>query len=310
MVLRPGLFMRKGIFMLLKRGFTLIEMSLAVVLAAIMASALVPNFVRSLHIEAARKSAVEMAQIAEAGRMFYIQQNAWPDDLQALKTAGFIDHDWNGKNPFGDLYSLALSDANLDVLTTVPQDMAPVVAGFLPMAVAQGALVRMSVTPPGAAIASVPTGAVMPWTSDVIPDGWLMCDGQAVSRSENSKLFAVIGTTYGAGNGSSTFNLPDLRGRTVVGLDNMGGVSANVLTGAWAKNTGGMFGEEKHVLTTGEMPAHVHDTKGTYVHYSNVGPNGSMETTGAFSMSTQSAGSGAAHNIVQPSMALVWIIRT
>jgi len=130
-----------------------------------------------------------------------------------------------------------------------------------------------------------------------------------VSRTDQARLFAVIGVTYGPGNGMSTFNLPDLRGRTVVGLDNMGGAAANVITGVWARNAGGVFGEEGHRLTIEEMPAHTHDTKGTYVHYVTVGPNGSMENTGALTMTTQSAGGGGAHNTIQPSMALYWIIR-
>ena len=136
--------------MVFNKGFTLIELSLVVVLSAILAGALVPNFVRSLHIEASRKTALEMSQIAEASRVYYIQQNSWPQDLQALKTAGFLDSKWEGKNPFGNLYTLQLNGADTDVNTTVPQAMAAVVAGLLPMSTVQGVLVTMTVTPPGA----------------------------------------------------------------------------------------------------------------------------------------------------------------
>lgn len=63
-----------------------------------------------------------------------------------------------------------------------------------------------------------PTGIVAAFAGAAAPAGWLMCDGSAVSRATYSALFAVIGTTYGAGNGSTTFNLPDLRGRAVYGV--------------------------------------------------------------------------------------------
>lgn len=299
--------------MLRKKAFTLIELSLVLVLSVILAGALVPNFVRSLHIEASRKAAIEMSQLAEAGRVYYIQNNSWPQDLQALKAAGFLDADWDGRNPFGHAYELQLNGANLDVSTTVLEAMAIVVAGLLPMSTAQSAVVDMSVTPPGAAISSVPTGAIISWSSTAIPEGWLVCDGRAVSREDQSGLFAVIGITYGEGDGTTTFNLPDLRGRAIVGLDNMGGAAANVITGAWARNMGGRFGEENHQLTTGEMPAHTHDLGTSLLpHGSGYGDlegtyaNAHRMNDAAVSAST---GGGGAHNTIQPSMALNWIIR-
>jgi prepilin-type N-terminal cleavage/methylation domain-containing protein len=295
-----------------KKGFTLIELSLVVVLAAILAGAVIPNFVRSLHIEASRKTALEISQIAEASRVYYVQENSWPNDLQVLKTSGFLDSDWEGKNPFGNFYILELNGSNLQVSTSVVQTMTQVVAGLLPMSTVDGLVVKMSVTPPGVALASVPVGAMIPWPSVAIPDGWLVCDGAAVSRVDRASLFAVIGTTYGAGNGTTTFNLPDLRGRTVVGLDNMGGVAAHVITGAWAGNMGGTFGEEKHVLTVGEMPAHTHSL-GTTLNPNGSG-NGELEGSygNAHSINhaanSASVGGGTAHNIIQPSMAVNWII--
>lgn len=76
----------------------------------------------------------------------------------------------------------------------------------------------------------IPAGVVIPFAGSFAPDGWLLAYGQQVSRSTYSKLFASIGTTYGVGDGSTTFNLPDLRGRVPAGRDNMGGSSANRLT--------------------------------------------------------------------------------
>ncbi|MCI5058782.1 MAG: phage tail protein, partial [Flavobacteriales bacterium] len=66
----------------------------------------------------------------------------------------------------------------------------------------------------------VPTGAVMPYAAAAAPTGWLLCDGSAVSRTTYANLFALIGTTYGAGDGSTTFNVPDMQGRVPVGSGN------------------------------------------------------------------------------------------
>jgi len=90
-------------------------------------------------------------------------------------------------------------------------------------------------------------------------DGWLLCDGQAVSRTTYSALFAIIGTQYGIGDGSTTFTLPDARGRALIARDNMGGISADVMTNSQADVIGGTGGAEFHTLTIAEMPAHNHN---------------------------------------------------
>lgn len=76
---------------------------------------------------------------------------------------------------------------------------------------------------------AVPAGAVMPYAGSSAPSGWLFAAGQTVSRTTYAALFGAIGTTYGAGDGSTTFNLPDLEGRAVFGRDNMSGSPAGRL---------------------------------------------------------------------------------
>lgn len=78
----------------------------------------------------------------------------------------------------------------------------------------------------------VPAGAIIPFAMGTAPSGWLVCNGAAVSRTTYSALFAAIGTTYGAGNGSTTFNLPDLRGEFIRGLDNGRGVDSGRTLGS------------------------------------------------------------------------------
>lgn len=97
-----------------------------------------------------------------------------------------------------------------------------------------------------AAGSSMPAGSVTAFAGSSAPSGWLLCAGQAVSRTTYAALFTVIGTTYGSGDGSTTFNLPDLRGRVVAGLDNMGGSDAGRLS--WANTLGTTGGKEVATL--------------------------------------------------------------
>jgi microcystin-dependent protein len=97
---------------------------------------------------------------------------------------------------------------------------------------------------------TVPVGSVNAFAGRKVPPGWLPCDGQAIERGKYQSLFGVIGNTYGPGDGSTTFNLPDLRGRTVIGIGRGDGLADH--------NLGMKDGEEKHVLTYGEMPIHDH----------------------------------------------------
>ena len=76
----------------------------------------------------------------------------------------------------------------------------------------------------------VPIGAILAYSGASAPTGWVLCDGAAISRTTYATLFANIGTNFGAGDGSTTFNVPDLRGRVLVGKDDMGGVAASRVT--------------------------------------------------------------------------------
>lgn len=89
---------------------------------------------------------------------------------------------------------------------------------------------------------NLPIGAVSDYAGSSEPTGWLFCYGQAISRSTYSALFSVLSTTYGVGDGSTTFNLPDCRGRVVAGQDDMGGSSADRLTGVSGSVDGDTLG--------------------------------------------------------------------
>lgn len=179
----------------------------------------------------------------------------------------------------------------------------------------------------------VPIGTVVDYAGSTAPAGWLFCAGQAVSRSTYAALFAVIGTTYGNGNGSTTFNLPDLRGRVVAGRDNMDGTSANRLTdrpgGLNGDVLGAVGGSETHQLTIQEMPQHNHGGftgNNSHSHtYSGVQLDdritaGSETERGVTSITRNTStythnhtipnqGNNVAHNNVQPTIVLNKIIK-
>jgi prepilin-type N-terminal cleavage/methylation domain-containing protein len=141
------------------------------------------------------------------------------------------------------------------------------------------------------------------WSS--APTGYLAEDGSAVLRASYPDLFASIGTTYGAGNGTTTFNLPDSRGRTAVNLNASDTQFATM---------GLKYGEKTHVETIAEMPAHAHDqvvtanTGGPAIRtdYAADGAGGTYDQ----GVQTGGAGSGQAQNVIQPSIVKLSVIKT
>ena len=89
------------------------------------------------------------------------------------------------------------------------------------------------------------TGEIKPFAGATVPKGYLLCFGQAISRTAYAGLFAVLGTTYGAGDGSTTFNLPDLRSVVVGGLGNMGGTERGLLNSQIASTLGATGGTQQ-----------------------------------------------------------------
>lgn len=149
----------------------------------------------------------------------------------------------------------------------------------------------------GTNLQTVPTGTVSAFAGSAAPTGYALCDGSAVNRTTQAALFAVIGTTYGIGDGSTTFNLPDLRGRVVAGRDNMGGTSADNLTDAAADQLSGELGSETN--------SHNHTTTTTTV--SVRAPGGGDPTRSP--LATVSVDSNTI-DIVQPTIILNYIIKT
>jgi microcystin-dependent protein len=174
----------------------------------------------------------------------------------------------------------------------------------------QGDIIFSDASTMASASSGIPAGILAPFAGSTAPDGWLLCDGSAVSRTTYSSLFAVVAATYGAGDGSTTFGLPDLRGRMALGLDNMGGTSAGRVTNVQADAMGGADGEETHILTEDEMANHAHSYN---MAVGGGSPDGADATyDGAFDLSAQNTseiGGDQAHNNMPPYMALNYIIK-
>jgi microcystin-dependent protein len=143
---------------------------------------------------------------------------------------------------------------------------------------------------------------VLDYAGSSAPTGWLLCYGQAVSRSTYSALFTAISTTYGVGDGSTTFNLPDCRGRVSAGKDDMGGSSANRLT----DQTDGLDGDT--LGDTGGTETQAYTQQGTFT--SGTGSSFSQVQNGSFGSfansshthNTTISGTTVAGNNVQPTI--------
>ena len=148
-------------------------------------------------------------------------------------------------------------------------------------------------------------GVIQIWPGNTPPAGWLLCNGQAVSRTTYANLFSVLGTAYGQGNGSTTFNVPDLTGRVPVGsnstypLASKGGEAAHALTSA----ENGPHTHDRLLWVDGQPVTLTGSESGAYrvsVTYDKGGPN---------MVSTSESGQGQAHNNMQPYIAQHYIIK-
>jgi microcystin-dependent protein len=174
----------------------------------------------------------------------------------------------------------------------------------------------------------IPTATIVPWSSSSVPSGFLECNGLAVSRSTYSALFAIVGTTYGVGDGSTTFNVPDLQDNTPVGKSNnkaLGSTGgANTVT-----STGNVAGSTANAtLTTAQLASHTHNITPTLsspgegraggAGFGNVNAGGNPVPLTA---SSTGSGTGHAHNmsanfagdatsVLQPYLTVIYIIKT
>lgn len=158
-------------------------------------------------------------------------------------------------------------------------------------------------------IVSIEVGTILPWSNSSLPSGYLNCDGTAVSRTTYSALFAVIGTDYGVGNGSSTFNLPDLQDKVPLGVSgskavaSTGGAATVTPTGSITINAltpaGSISGStSSHTLSTSQIPSHNHRDYAAHITYPN--PIADAQEYNSryvnYFLNNQSTGGGGSHS--------------
>lgn len=185
-----------------------------------------------------------------------------------------------------------------------------------------------SSTDGGTDIAAVPIGTVLDYSGITPPSLFHVADGSAVSRTTCAKAFTALGTTWGVGDGSTTFNLPDLRGRVTAGKDDMGGVAANRLTNANAgfvgTTLGAAGGDERMFAHSHTGGAHTHGlNSGGGITTANISSGNTYQTAAGSSISaiiqlsttdsggavaTSTAGAGTAQN-VQPTAVVYKIVK-
>jgi microcystin-dependent protein len=167
----------------------------------------------------------------------------------------------------------------------------------------------------------IPTATIVPWSSSSVPTGYLECNGANVSRSTYAALFAVIGTTYGSGDGSSTFGLPDLQDRTPMGKS---GTKAVASTGGanTVSTTGNVGGSTANAsITEAQLASHSHSGDRNYDRgTSNPNPS-NPRVTGTVNSGSTGSGSAHSHNmsanfsgdatsVLQPYITVIYIIKT
>lgn len=244
----------------------------------------------------------------------------------SLKELGDVDYQVSTN---GDLLSWD-SEQDAWVSYTVPSGsiVTPVGVG------ADGNLVKDGSGGTPQAPDTVPLGGMIDWPGDInaIPVSYRECNGQALSRSVYSDLFAILGTRYGAGDGSTTFNLPNLRGRQVTGY-NPDDTQFNVIGQTGGSKTASLSsannGPHTHTGNTNTAGAHTHTSSRRFIRDVG-GNNGNLRQTSAgapepwqnlselalnsagnhsHSFTTNSSGNGAPFSILDPYIALPKIIR-
>lgn len=210
-----------------------------------------------------------------------------------------------------DSQSSSLAASNVQAVYSVNGDLYYNNSSGTPVQITQGNSIASASSP------LVPAGVVWPYGGSSAPTGFLMCDGSAVSRTTYADLFAAVGTSFGPGDGATTFNLPNMQGRVPMGA----GTYTDSVSGSITRTLGQTVGAAAHTLTTAEMPSHTHSDTGHTHTFPNGGIGGAnypsltngngstVTTTTGYASLTNTGGSGS-HNNMQPSLGLNYIIKT
>ena len=172
-------------------------------------------------------------------------------------------------------------------------------------------------------IEGIPTATIVPWSSSSVPTGFLECNGQAVSRSTYADLFAIVSTTYGSGDGASTFNVPNLADNVAVGKSNNKALASTGGANTVA-NSGNVGGSTANAtLSTAQLASHSH----TFYAVAAFSPGnnaprrdadqsranhtgGSAGSGSGHSHNMSATFSGSSNSVLQPYLTIIYIIKT
>ena len=170
-------------------------------------------------------------------------------------------------------------------------------------------------------IEGIPTATIVPWSSSSVPTGFLECNGQAVSRSTYSALFAIVASTYGGGDGSSTFNVPNLSDKVAVGKSNNKAL-ASAAGAETVTSTGNVGGSTANAsLSTDQLASHTHTLPGQSGNQGGNMPWNTRHPSQNPSSGSAGGGTGHSHNmsanftgdatsVLQPYLTIIYIIKT
>jgi microcystin-dependent protein len=170
-------------------------------------------------------------------------------------------------------------------------------------------------------IEGIPTATIIPWSTASVPSGFLECNGQAVSRSTYATLFAIVSTTYGAGDGSTTFNVPDLQDNVPLGksgtkpVASTGGANTSPITGNVAGSTANA------TLSTAQLASHTHPGALTALAEDTQGNEAPQRPRSPTQTGAAGSGQGHSHNmsanfsgdaasVLQPYLTIMYVIKT
>lgn len=292
----------------INRGFSLVELAISMAVVAVLSAAILPCFINKVQEKAAEKTITEIKILQLAARNYFIKNKKWPENEQLLKAQGYIETEWQTKNPWSNPYEFKIKGDIFSVSTEVPAEWILYISRSLPQSMINGVLITSSINVLNQED-QFAKGIIVSWSGSIasIPDGWWLCDG--------------------------THGTPDLRDKFVIGasVDQDGIAKTGVMDGQLKQQGGstqhdhsGITGD--HVLTLDEMPRHQHSSIGeAFVEHAKWGvdPNfgrGQMGLANSdwdnYMYMTSWAGGNQAHNHeiakdyhVPPFFALAYIMK-
>lgn len=232
-----------GRYLLRDKGFSLLELSIAMGVIAILTSAMIPMAVRSVEIKAAEKTIAEVGLIQEAAKKFYVDNKTWPASVVVLQAGGYLSPLWSLNNPWNDPYLISSTAKTLSITTHAPDNLVAMLAFRLPQSSINATAVTSTINLAGSE-GGVAAGVIVAWSGTIaqIPQGWVLCDGD---------------------NGT-----PDLRDKFIIGArQDVGGMAKTYVTDSYTKTGGSIAHNHRgetgsHVLTIAQIPSHQHASWG------------------------------------------------